>query len=264
MMKTYVVRALYEKRWFVVGWGIAFSVMSSLIIMFYPSFSQGGGFDEVAKSMPSQLQGFIGDPSVFATLSGFIASQIYDVRMSLLIIIMTLVLATSMTVREEEGGDMRTLLSTSLGRVRLVVEKSIVALIIIVALNLITIAGIYTGIIALGETAPHELMWKLGALSCLFSFATFTIPFSTALMTGKRSITMIVGLFVALGSYLLSTFARTVDWLENWERLSIIHYFDTAGVRTGEFHVSNVVVLLGISLLILFVSTLVFRKRDIS
>lgn len=264
MMRTLVGRTLYEKRWFLAGWAIVFSVMSTLVLMFYPSFSSGGGFDEVAKSLPSQLQGFIGDPSVFQTINGFVTSQVYDVRMSLLIIIMALVLATGLTVKEEENGDLRTTLSTSLGRTRLSLEKAIAASIIIVLLNLITTGGIYVGIAALGETLSHELLWKLFGLSCLFGITAFTIPYGIALATGRRSITMFIGLFVAIGSYVLTTFARSVDWLQDWDKLSLVHYYDTAGLRTNDFDLLNIIVLLAIATVMLTIGIFFFRRRDIT
>ena len=263
-MKTLFGRTLYEKRWFVVGWALAFGVIGTLILMFYPSFSENGGFDEVAKTLPSQLQGFIGDPDVFKTIEGFIASQVYDVRMSLMIIIMTLVLAVSLTVREEENGDMRTTLMTSLSRERVVTEKFLAAVVIITILNLVTTAGIYIGLVSLGEVMPHVLIWQLFALSCLFGITAFTIPYAIALATGKRAITLFVGLVVAIGSYILSTFARTVDWLESWDYISLIHYYDTASVRHGTFDRLDVITLISIGVISLLVAFIAFRSRDIN
>lgn len=264
MMRTLFGRTLYEKRWFIVGWSLVFGVMSTLVLMFFPSFSEGGGFDEVAGSLPSQLQGLIGDPDVFKTIDGFISAQVYDVRMSLMIIIMTLVLALSLTIREEENGDFRTTTMTSLSRNRIVVEKFIAATIIITILNLVATTGIYIGIVSLSETAPHSLLWQLFALSCLFGVASFAIPYCVALATGRRAITMFIGLLVALGSYILSTFARSVDWLKDWDYVSLMHYYDTASLRQGSFDSLDVLVLSLIIAASLGISLATFRSRDIA
>ena len=264
MTSSLIGRTLYEKRWFLIGWALAFGVMSTLIMMFYPSFSDGGGFGAVAKSLPSQLQGFIGDPSVFGTIDGFITLQIFDVRMSLMLIIMTMVLASGLTVREEETGDLRTTLMTSLSRNRVIFEKFIAALVIIAILNAVSILGVYVGIISIGEAIPHELLWKLYGLSCVFAMTAFSIPFAIGLATGKRGVTMTIGLCVALGSYLLSTFSRAVDWLKDWDVLSLIHYFDTAGVRENDFSLVNIWVFCLITLLALAIAMLLFRSRDVA
>ena len=264
MMHSLLTRTLYEKRWFTVGWSIVFGIMSTLVLMFYPSFSDDGGFAEVAKTMPSQLQGLIGDPDIFSTIEGFIALQVYDVRMSLLLIIAMLILATSLTVREEESGDLRTILSVKMSRTRLIAEKFIAATVIILILNLAAVAGIYVGLVSLSESMPHELLWKLFGLSWLFGITAFTIPFSVALVTGKRAVTMFVGLFVAIGSYILTTFARSVDWLKDWEPLSLMHYYDTGSIRHGSFDSVDAVVLSLIVIVALIVSTAFFRTRDIA
>lgn len=264
MMRTLMTRTLYEKRWFIAGWSVVFGVMSTLVLMFYPSFSDNGGFAEVAKTMPSQLRGLIGDPDIFSTIEGFIALQVYDVRMSLLLIISMLVLATSLTVREEESGDLRTISITKLSRTRVVFEKFAAAVIIVLVLNLAAVVGIYIGLVSLSETMPHEMLWKLFALSCLFGVTAFTIPFSIALATGRRAITMFVGLFVAIGSYILTTFARSVDWLKDWEPLSLMHYYDTGSIRHGAFDSLDAIVLGLIIVIALVVATALFRSRDIA
>lgn len=264
MMRTLFGRTMYEKRWFIAGWSLVFGITSTLVLMFYPSFSEAGGFEEVSRSLPSQLQGFIGDPDVFKTIDGFIASQIYDVRMSLMMIIMTLVLAMSLTIREEENGDLRTTTMTSLSRSRVVLEKFAAAACIIVILNLVTTAGIYVGIVSLSLVAPHTLIWQLFALSCLFGITAFTIPFGVALATGKRAMTLSVGLLVAVGSYMLTTFARSVDWLKSWDYLSLMQYYDTASVREGAFDSVDSVVLTLIAIIAMGIALAAFRSRDIA
>lgn len=264
MMHSLLARTLYEKRWFIAGWSAVFGVISTIVLMLYPSFSDSGGFAEVAKTLPSQLRGLIGDPDIFSTIEGFIALQVYDVRMSLLLIISMLILATSLTVREEESGDLRTTLTGRLSRTRLVVEKFLAALIIIVILNLAAVAGIYVGLVSLGETMPHELIWKLFGLSSLFGVTAFMIPFAIALATGKRAVTMFAGLFIAIGSYILTTFARSVDWLKDWEQVSLLHYYDTGSIRHGSFDSIDAIVLGLIIASAFTVAVAVFRVRDIA
>lgn len=264
MMRSLTLRILLEKRWFVLGWAAAFGVMSTLILMFYPSFSEGGGFDEVAKTLPSSLQGFIGDPSIFATIEGFIALQVFDVRMSLLVIIMTIILALSLSLKLEESGELRTILATPLSRTRFALESIVAAVIIVALLALATTAGVYIGIFAIGAEAPHLLIWQLFGLTWLLSVVAFLIPFGLGIATGKRSLTLAISLFVALGSYMLTTFSKGVEWLKDWDYLSLIHYYDTDALREGTFSSTNVIVYLAIILTIGCISLLLFRQRDIS
>lgn len=264
MMRTLYLRTLYDRRWFLSGWAAVFIVMTTLIMTFYPSFSDTEGFEAIAASLPDQLKGFIGDPSVFQTLDGFIASQIYDIRMPLLIIIMSLMLAAALSVRDEENGDMRTLLSSKLSRERILIEKFLAGMTIIILLNLVAAMGTYTGVFMLGETIPHELIWRLFTLSCLFGVAAFSIPYGAGMATGNRSTTMFVGLIVAIGSYLLTTFSKAVDWLKDIEWISLMHHYHVLTLREGAFERSDLWVLSFVILAMLTISLIAFRQRDVS
>ena len=264
MMRYAWTRILYEKRWFVAGWSVIYSVITTLILMFYPSFGQNGGFAQVAQTLPTQLQGFVGDPAAFSTLEGFITTQVYDIRMSLLLIVAATALALSLTVSEEGNGDTRTILATPMSRDRLAFEKLLAATMILAFLNLVSTAGVYAGIAALGETAPHIFIWQLYALSVLFAVVMFCIPFAIGLSSGSRALTMSLSLTIAIGGYLLSTFARAVDWLEAWEPLSLIYYYDTAGLREGSFINLDIWVLGCVALFSIAIGIVLFRRRDIA
>lgn len=263
-MRSLLLRTLYEKRWFFAGWSLVFAVMTTVVLMLYPSFSQGPGIDEIAKTVPTQLRGLIGDPSQYKTIEGFIGTQIYDIRMPLLIMIMGLVLASSLTIREEESGELRTLSSLAMSRTRLLLEKWLAGWLIIIGLNLIAVAGTYVGVISLGESIPHELIWRLMVLSSLFGIVAFSIPFSIGLATGRRAPTMFIGLLITIGSFLLTTFAKAVEWLQDWEVLSLVHYYDTTALREGYVDRLDVFVLLMIGLIAFIVMWSMFRRRDIA
>lgn len=264
MMRSLISRTLFERRWFITGWSLVFAVMTALVVIFYPSFSDSSAIDQLSKTMPQQLQGLIGDPDQYRTLEGFIASQIYDIRMPIMIMIMGLMLALGLTVREEESGELRSLSMLSISRTRILSEKWLAALLIIAVLNLVAVAGTYVGVVSLGEDIPHELIWRLMALSTVFGAVAFTIPFSIGLMSGRRAPTMFVGLVVTIGSFLLTTFAKAVDWLRDWERLSLVHYYDTSIILDKKFDIADLWILLSVTVIMLGLAILAFRNRDIA
>lgn len=264
MIAPLLLRTLYEKRWFFMGWSIVFTVMTTLIVMFYPSFNLGPSMEEVIKTIPPQFHGMIGNPKHFHTIEGFIASQIYTVRMPLLIMIMGLLLATALTLREEESGEMKTLNMLSLSRTRILLEKWFAGWIIIIGLNLVAVAGTYVGIMSLGESYPHDMIWRLMLLSTLFGIIAFTIPFSIGIATGRRALTLFVGIVVTIGSFLLTTFAKSVDWLRYFEVMSLMHYYDVETLREGHFDRLDLwaLVLIGIAAFVLMWAS--FRRRDLT
>ena len=75
-MKSILARTLYDKRWFALGWSFALSGMAVLMITMYPSLHDG--MKSIAATMPPQLQGLVGDISMFGHLDTYLSSQLYD------------------------------------------------------------------------------------------------------------------------------------------------------------------------------------------
>jgi ABC-2 type transport system permease protein len=104
----------------------------------------------------------------------------------------------------------------------------------------------------------------LALLSWLFGVVAFSIPYAVGAATGKRGVTMTIGLIITFGSFLLSTFAKSVDWLTAWDKLSLLHYYDTHSLVLGSFNRADLWLLSLLMLLVLLIATLVFRHRDIA
>ena len=83
-------------------------------------------------------------------------------------------------------------------------------------------------------------------------------------MSGRRAPTMFVGLVVTIGSFLLTTFAKAVDWLRDWERLSLVHYYDTSIILDKKFDIADLWILLSVTVIMLGLAILAFRNRDIA
>lgn len=90
-----------------------------------------------------------------------------------------------------------------------------------------------------------------------------TITFSVAQMTGSRSISTAVAIFIVVGGFILSTFSVGVEWLQDYEFLSIFHYYPAVDIARGNFDTNNVVVLSTIMLSVLIVALVFFRRRDV-
>lgn len=78
------------------------------------------------------------------------------------------------------------------------------------------------------------------------------------------SISICSGVMVIIGSFLLSTFAAAVDWLNGYEFLSLLHYFPAIKIVENGIMLSDSSVLAVISLLTLLISWVLFLRRDIN
>lgn len=263
IVRSLFTKTLYDRRWFVAGWSIGIGLMVWLVLIFFPSLSKDASFEQIAATLPEQFRGLIGEAASFTQLPHYIATQLYGIRIPLFLMIMALVLAQVLTVGEEERGTLRTLLATPLSRGRVIIEKWLASILIFAAAISFTALATYAGTASIGETAPHQLIWELAALSLCFAVASFSVPFGIALATGSRALTMTVGITVTIGSFILSSFAASVQWLEPWDVLSLIHYYDASRVVNDGINGLHVIVLIGIAAVSLVIGWIGFRSRDI-
>lgn len=73
---------------------------------------------------------------------------------------------------------------------------------------------------------------------------------------------MAVSVAVIIGSFILTTFGQSVDWLEAYQWLSLLQYFPAVDIAKDGIDWGNVGVLGGLSVLLLIVATALFRRRD--
>lgn len=263
-MNSVYVKTLRDKRWFIFGWFIGFSLLAALMVAFYPSMRQEGTIDQLVNTMPEAFRGLVGNLADLSSFDTYLASQLFDIRVSLLAGIMAIVLALSLSVGEEEKGQLRTLLSLPVSRVSLLLQKWAAMVTIIFA----TLLGIVVAVYVLQGTVDASIalsvMAKLFFMTWLVLTAVATVAFAAAMITGKRAVAMLVGVFVMAGSFIISTFGLSVDWLASYEWLSLFHYFPASDVVRDGIAAKNVVVLGGVTFASLIAALVAFRHRDVN
>jgi len=263
-MRTLLLKTLYDKRWFALGWAAIIGGITLLVMTFYPTFSETNALSQISASVPEQFKRLVGDEASFRSVPSFIGTQLYEIRIPLLIMIMALVLAQSLSIGEEEKGLLRIMTTTPMSRSRILWERWCAGVIIIGLVNLATIIGTLIGAVIVGETAPLDLVLRLAVMSCLFGIVAFSIPYAVGVASGHRGLTMSIGLLITFGSFLLTTFAAAVEWLKPTEHLSLLHYYDTKTIVDGSFNTGDVMLLITIVTVSMLVATSFFRQRDIN
>lgn len=262
-MYNLFTKTLYDKRAFIIGWSLGLAFIGYLMTIFYPAFHQNDAIDQLAKSLPPAFQGLVGNLDNLKTLPTYLGSQLFDVRMPIFVSVLTIILAVGLTVSEEERGQLRTLLGLPLSRTRILFSKWIVTVIICGCVALATVIGIELGLWAISESIDWLVLARLGGMMWLLSVALATIIISIGLATGKKGLTMGLGVLVTVGSFLLTTFASSVEWLKPYEKLSLLHYFPAPTIAKGTIDLSDVTVYVVIIVVCLSIAIVAFRRRDV-
>ena len=265
MIRSVYGKTLYEKRMFILGWTIGLAAIAGLLTAFYPAMHQDGSIDALVKSMPPAFQGLVGSLSDLTHFDTYIASQVFDIRLPLIAGIMAIILGLGLSVSDEEKGERRTLLSLPISRTSLLAQRWL-AMVTILAITLMgLVAGLYATMPFIdGATVDADIMVRLLAVTGLMMVTFGTIPFAVGMATGRRAVASLVGITAIIGSFLLSTFASAVDWLKDYEPLSLLHYFPAVDIVKNGIDSADVFVLGGITVLLLIMAFVLFRRRDVA
>lgn len=265
MMRSVFTKTLYDKRYFVLGWSVGMLAISMVMVSFFPAMRPEGGFDALLANMPAAFEGLIGNLADLRNFDTYIASQLFDIRVPLLAGIMAIILALGLSTREEEDGELRTLLSLPISRTKLFVEKWLAMVLIMAVTVAALVAGVYAVMPFIDDAEiASSVALQLALMTWLVMIVFGSVTYAAGMATGRRAIANLVGITVIIGSFLLSTFAAAVDWLQNFESLSLLHYFPAADIVRDGVNPLDVSVLGGVTLLSLLVAWLVFRRRDIA
>lgn len=262
-MRNLFTKTLYDKRTFIIGWVLGMAFIGYLMTIFFPAFHQNSSLDQLVKSLPPALQGIVGNLDNLKQLSTYLGSQLFDVRMPIFLSVLTILLAVGLTVSEEDKGQLRTLIALPLSRTRILFVKWAAIVLICLLATLAVIGGIELGLLAINETLDFMVLVRLGSMMWLLSVALATVIFGIGLATGNRGLTTAIGVLVTVGSFLVTTFAPSVDWLNNYEKFSFLHYFPAPDIAKGTVDPMNVIVYAGIIVVFLTAAIIAFRRRDV-
>lgn len=264
MMRTLLFKTLYDKRWFILGWALIIAFNIVLTVIFYPSLNHGEALTKLSQSTPDQLKGLI-DTSSFHAIQSYIAAQLYNLRIPLLLMALALILSQSLTVSEEEKGTLRTLTTIPHSRTRILWEKWLAGVAILTIMALVAAAAVYLGILRIHETLPFSFVWQVTLVLWLFGVTAFSIMYAIGAATGSRSVSLVVGLLIIMASVVISSFGASVDWLKDWQILSLIHYAQADNiVKSGGLDRLNLWLMGLFSAVAMLYAMVLFRRRDIS
>lgn len=220
--------------------------------------------DALLANMPKAFEGLVGNLADLNSFPTYIASQLFDIRLPLIAGIMAIILGQSLSTAEEERGELRTLLSLPISRTRALFEKWL-ALVLITG---ITVGALFvgitlTGLFVEGASIDSDDLLYLLAMTWLLMITYGTIAFGIGAITGIKGAATGISILIIIGSFILSTFGQAVDWLQDYEKFSLIHYFPAVDVVKSGIMWQDVGILGGLTVLILLVATIVFRSRDI-
>jgi len=243
------------------------AAMSLLFVALFPSIaSSGADLDAYMESLPPALQTAFGATGTFsiATIEGFLAVELYQFFWVLMLGIYAAYLAGGLIAGDVERDRMDVLLAAPITRRRVVVEKFLSLVPVVVALNLVVGATVYAGVLAIGESVPLADLAVAHLLSIPYLLACGAIGLVLSVVFDTSDVAKRGGLGAIFGLFLLETVSASadLDWLG---AISPTRYYDpTAILVRGEYDWTGGLILLAGTAALVAASAWWFRRKDIA
>jgi ABC-2 type transport system permease protein len=257
-VKSVYSKTLYQKRFMALGWFLGVTGVVLLTMSVYNSFSSGAIGDSL-QSLPPALQKLAGNGDSFKTVGGYISQQIFALRMPVLLTILSIAIFVGLTGGEEGQGLTESQLALPISRSKLLLQKLAAGLTVVLIASCGALLGIGLGLIVIGhsynllDVAPH-------LLNCLLVAVCYgLIGFTVASVSGRRGPALGAASGLAFLGFLINSMAASVSLFATLDHLTFFHYYQTSGGYNWQY----IGLLAGLATLLVVISTVAFRLRDI-
>lgn len=265
-MKPLVKWGLWQRRWSVMWWAIGIFVFIFLNLIFYPNVKQQTGqYEQIMAQIPKSAQTFIADTSDLFSATGYLSSQIFYLMMPMLLGTLAIGLGASLVGREEKEGTVELLLGRPVSRARFIAAKALLGLLILLIVGVF--GSLATAIMArlVGNAVPFGNVLLAGLASIVLAASFGAVAFMiTMLGRGARAASIGIASIVAIGGYVLTSLAGTVEWLKWPSKLFPFYYYRPGEILKSTYHWQNMLFIVAVIAVCGVISFVAFRRRDLT
>lgn len=244
--------------------------LSSGVLMFFltvifPAMARDSA-EVISSSWPQLMKDMFGDPLFgFTDIYGWLQLELFHITFWLLFGIFSAFLASNIIAREYENKTMDFILSVPVSRPELIINRLTGLIILLLVSILPVVIGCIIGIVVLDQELkllPLLVASSTGFLFCLL-YASVTLLIS--LFTRSQTLSILISLAVFGFFFLFSNMIiPLIPSLNGIAAISPFYYYDTAMILIHHsYSWLNPAVLILAFLLVSFISSLVFSRKDI-
>lgn len=241
---------------------VALSLYVAFIVWYF-TVLEGVDYDQMLESMPPALMDAFGIETM-ATIEGFLGSQIYNFVWLLGLGLYFAYTAGGLVAKDIERDRMDLLLSFPVSRSRLLVEKVASLLLPIITLNVVIGLVTYVLVLAIGETIDpmHLALAHLLSIPYLLVCAAIGVLFSVVVDRAAIAERAAIGLVFAL--FLTESVVGGANDFEWIQYISPTYYYEPTSILIdGAYELGDMGILLALFVVLVLISQLLFRRRDI-
>ena len=242
--------------------GVAFYV--ALLISIYPSIRKSAGaIQEYVKNMPEGIKAAFMGSSDFSTPVGYVNVELLSWLAPIVLIGFAVAVAARSVAGEEESGTLSLVLTHTVRRRRLVLQKYAAMLVVVIALGAVFWLSLSIATAIAGTPVGAGALAKAFLGLTLLGLAIGSITYAASAATGRRQVGIAAGAGVGVAMYLLNTLAVMNETIRPFRYLSLFHYSGGASPLGKALDVLGLFVLLATSAVMLVLTLVLFERRDI-
>jgi len=265
-MIAIIKRALKDRRFIILVYGLGAMVFLWIYIVTYISFSKSMNFAELTKVMPeAMMKAFNIDLNTFNTLDGFLSTDPFAFLWPILMLFMVISSAGGSIAGEIEKGTMELLLSLPVSRLKIYFAKyfsNLIGLVVFIILSVLTAIPI-AKLHGQSVSSPHILLMAL--LGLIFGLAILGLGmFFSSLFNEKGKVYFATsGILIVM--YVLNILASLKDSINDLKYASFFYYYNPAkALQYGEIDKYAFLVFIGVAVVFTVAGAIIFNKKDIS
>ncbi|HXE46319.1 MAG TPA: ABC transporter permease subunit [Conexibacter sp.] len=262
MGASVLAHTLRERRRGLLGWAIGVAALTALIAVYWPSVRDSPDLQSFTRKLPEAMRALVGGGD-YATATGFLNAELFAFMMPLLFLVVAIGMGARAVVGEEDRGTIDLLLSTPLTRRRMVVEKALGGVLVLLALGLVLLAALLLGDAVVGMGIPAARLAAISLAVVLIALPFGALALLLGCATGSHSLALGVTSAAAVAAYMLNALAPLIGSLARWQDASPFAWYASGDVLAGRLTVAHTALLIGTALVLAAAAVAAVERRDL-
>lgn len=262
MVASVLAHTLRERRRGLLGWSLGVAALAALIAAYWPSVRDSADLQSFTRNLPEAMRALVGGGD-YATATGFLNAELFAFMMPLLFLIVAIGMGARAVVGEEERGTIDLLLSTPLTRRRMLVEKALGGVLVLLALGGVLFAALLAGgaLVDMGVPAARFAAISLAVVLVALPFGALALLVGCA--TGSHGLALGLTSAAAVAAYMLNALAPLIGSLERWQDASPFAWYASGDVLAGRLSLAHVALLIGTAVVLAVAAAVALEHRDL-
>lgn len=245
-------------------WALGIALMGVYVVVVIPDVKVLKQYGELIKSMPKFLLAAVGgDAASLATPEGFFGYSFFGWIM-LVLAMFGVIAGMNITANEEDRGIMDVLLSLPLPRWRIVLEKYLAYVVMVLFIALVSFVSVWalvqnSTVFTLSTARLAEGMFNLVPSTLLVIAFTALV----ATVVRRRNTALAISAVFVVASYFVDVIGRSADSAGGLRALSFYSYYNGSEVLVKGLVWGSAIGLLVVAVLLIVAATAAFQRRDV-